>query len=157
MSKRDKQKVAARTNWRAIVDRLSSGSLSFAQDENRRRRADRTTYVSRLNDGEVTETVELAVMHDSLENGVVTITDEEFGDYMITFDITAKGIRMSINSSVHFPPPSIIPEEGAVVFEQLALAAAEAAGRPFEFSGSAVTVCTSHVEAKTGHGRKPSH
>jgi hypothetical protein len=68
-------------------------------------------------------------MNDSLENGVVTITDEDFGDYMITLDIIAQGVRISINSSVYFPPPSIIPKEASVVFEQLALAAA--AGEPF--------------------------
>lgn len=136
MGKRDIAKVTARTDWRDIVDRLSSGTMTFAQDENRRRRTDRTTYVSRLNDGEVAETVELVVMKDSLETGVVTITDEEFGDYMVTFDITSRGIRMSINSSVYFPPSSIVPEDGAIVFEQLAMAAAEASGQPFEFTSS---------------------
>jgi hypothetical protein len=133
MSGRDKTKVAARTNWQAIVDRLSSGDLSFAQDENRRRRADRITYVSRLGDGEVKETVELVVMHSSRETGVVTITDEDFGDYMITFDMIEPGVRMSINSSVHSPPMAIIPERGVVVFKHLALAATEAAGEPFQF------------------------
>lgn len=137
MSGRDKAKVVARTDWQAIVKRLSSGDLLFAQDENRRRRADRTTYVSRLDDGEVT--VELVVMHTSRETGVVTITDEDFGDYMVTFDMTERGTRMSINSSVHSPPMTIIPEEGAVVFEKLALAAAEAAGEPFQFSASTAT------------------
>lgn len=136
MGNRDIAKVTARTDWQAIADRLSSGSLSFAQYENRRRRTDRMTYVARLNDGEVSETVELVVMKQSLETGVVTITDEEFGDYMITFDITSRGVRMSINSSVYFPPMSIVPEEGAVVFEQLALAGAEAAGEPFEFTSA---------------------
>lgn len=139
MSGRDKAKVVARTDWQAIVKRLSSGDLLFAQDENRRRRADRTTYVSRLDDGEVKETVELVVMHTSRETGVVTITDEDFGDYMVTFDMTERGTRMSINSSVHSPPMTIIPEEGAVVFEKLALAAAEAAGEPFQFSASTAT------------------
>lgn len=139
MSGRDKAKVAARTDWRAVVERLSSGDLSFAQDESRRRRIDRTTYVARLDDGEVNETVELVVIHGSLENGVLTITDEDFGDYMVTFDITEHGLRMSINSTVHSPPMTIIPEEGAIVFRQLSLAAAESAGEPFQFSASAAT------------------
>jgi hypothetical protein len=59
---------------------------------------------------------------------------------LITFDITDKGVRMSINSSVHFPPNSIIPEEGAAVFEQLAIAVAAAAGDPFGFSTSPATI-----------------
>jgi hypothetical protein len=133
MSGRDKAKVLARTDWRAVVQRLTSGNLSFSQEEGRRRRADRTTYVARFDDGDVKETIELVVMSDALENGVLTITDEDFGDYMITFDIAQQGIRMSINSSVHAPPVSILPLEGALVFEQLALAAAEAAGEPFQF------------------------
>lgn len=136
MSGRDKAKVMARTDWQAIIARLSAGELSFAQDENRRRRSDRVTYLARMNDGDVTETVEITVMSDSLENGVVTITDEDFGDYMVTFDVTSKGIRMSVNSSVHFPPTSIVPDDGAVVLEQIAMAAAEAAGEPFEFSAA---------------------
>lgn len=136
MSGRDKAKVMARTDWQAIVARLSSGGISFAQEETLRRRTDRTTYVARIDDGEVAESVEITVMRDSLENGVVTITDEEFGDYMVTFDVTDRGIRMSVNSSVHFPPTSIVPPEGAVLLEQLAMAASEAAGVPFEFSAT---------------------
>lgn len=133
MNGRNKDKIVARTDWRAVVKRLSSGSLSFAQAEGRRRRADRITYLARFDDGDVNETVELVVMSDPLENGVVTITDEDFGDYMITFDVTQHGIRMSINSSVYAPPVSTLPLDGSLVFEQLALAAAEAAGEPFRF------------------------
>ncbi len=77
-------------------------------------------------------------MSDPLENGVVTITDEDFGDYMITFDVTQHGIRMSINSSVHAPQVSTLPLDGSLVFEQLALAAAEAAGEPFRFDPPSV-------------------
>jgi len=135
MRRRDKAKVADRTDWRAVVARLCARDLLFARDE-QRRRADRTTYVSHLDDGEVKETVELVVTHGSLENGVVTVTDEDFGDYMITFDITERGVRMSVNSSVHSPPISIIPEGGAEVLEQLATAAEQAAGEPFHFPAS---------------------
>ena len=139
MSGRNKANVVMRTNWKAVVQRLSSGNLSFEQEERGRHRAGRTTYVARFDDGIVKETVELVVMSDALENGVVTITDEHFGDYMITFDIAQQGIRMSINSSVYAPPVSVLPLDGALVFEQLALAAAEAAGQPFQFTPPAIS------------------
>ena len=133
MAGRDKEKVAARTEWKAVVGRLSGQPILFEQDPKRRRKSDRTTYVGRLDDGDVTETVEVVVMSDPLETGVITVTDEEFGDYMITFDVVSRGIRMSVNSAVHQPPMTVIPAEGAAVFEQLAYSAAEAAGEPFEF------------------------
>lgn len=134
MRERNSEFVERRTGWQAVVERLSSNDLEFSQDEARRRRADRVTYVAYLDDGEVVETVEIMVMTNAMENGVVTVTDDDFGDYMVTFDISSQGVRMSVNSTVHQPPMSVVPDAGASVVEQMAMSAAEAGGHPFVFT-----------------------